>query len=192
MPASKSCDSIATWVNRQSRPPETRRGDGCFEMEHMKNTAISFSSPMIRAILEGHKTQTRRVIKPQPPAWCQAAWMSTVFPANASFSHYLHANPEYIERCPYGGPGDRLWVRKTRITLDVTEVRVQWVEEISEEDAVAEGFQMCCPTTFTACPCGGRHAREQFYKWWDSINAKRPGCSWSDNPWVFAISFRCI
>jgi hypothetical protein len=182
-----------------------------------KERPIIFSGPMVRAILDGSKTQTRRVMKPQP----------------------LSAGPGV---CPYGRIGDRLWVRETwntvnpegeptsilykadgsvmyrpfpsaeagwkaeqdaesldaqrwntpifmprwasRITLEVTDVRVERVQEISEEDAKAEGVK----------PDPNERPyvedfREDFEHLWDSINAKR-GHSWESNPWVWAITFR--
>lgn len=81
---------------------------------HMKERPILFSGPMIRAILAGNKTQTRRIVKPQPPS-------STV-----SVNLYHHPDPrphfwaadggallDWAQPCPYGAPGERLWVRET-------------------------------------------------------------------------------
>lgn len=118
----------------------------------MQSKPIIFSGPMVRAILEGRKTQTRRIVKPN-------SWVID------------------ISRCPYGHPGDHLWVRETfgesgykrleykafpadgkdfrcvsrwkpsihmprwasRINLLVKNVRVERLQDISEEDAKAEG-----------------------------------------------------
>src|ERR1051325_7929348 len=87
----------------------------------MNDRPIIFSGPMVRAILEGRKTQTRRVIKPQP----QDSWMNN---PNTNWADYYKRdrfgrlvkhlwishpteNKEIV--CPYGKPGDRLWVRET-------------------------------------------------------------------------------
>lgn len=87
----------------------------------VKERPIIFSSEMVRAILEGRKTQTRRVIKPQPVwkypgnyerghvmSFNRGVWHATVGFGMACESHAF-------ENCPYGKPGDRLWVRETWI-----------------------------------------------------------------------------
>lgn len=78
----------------------------------MKERPILFSGPMVRAILSGQKTQTRRVVKPQPTRleWFehQKGWLGS-FGADAG----SRANPHRIVPCPYGELGDRLWVRET-------------------------------------------------------------------------------
>lgn len=97
----------------------------------MKERPILFSGPMVRAILDGRKTQTRRVVKPQPddhpwqlmeeykliktvPIECQDGM------ACISFHHTIPQNEHYDEAarsfCPYGAPGGRLWVRETWMT----------------------------------------------------------------------------
>ncbi len=181
----------------------------------MKERPILMSAPMVRAILEGRKTQTRRVYKPREVD-------------NVEDPHgALFAFPT-----PYGSPGDRLWVRETwshdahdldtcraahedaspgigygpyyrstevapdtlrwkpsifmprwasRITLEVTEVRVQRLQEISEDDAKAEG----CEPSGSA---GFATARGLYAALWDSINGAR--APWPSNPWVWAITFR--
>ena len=70
----------------------------------------------------------------------------------------------------------------SRVTLEVTEVRVQRVQEISPEDERAEGINY--PEVGT--PQLG------YRLLWDSINGKRPGCAWADNPWVWALTFRRV
>lgn len=178
----------------------------------MSEHPILFSGEMVRAILEGRKTQTRRVIT------------VPVSDAHAGRPHspMVKHNGDWYkphEWSPYGVPGDRLWVRETwakpyvncdavfradykgagilkwkpsihmprwasRITLDVVNVRVERVQDISEEDARAEGID------------DGWLVREQFpeariaYRYlWDSINAKR-GYGWATNPWVWVIEFK--
>jgi hypothetical protein len=81
----------------------------------MKERPILFSAPMVRAILEGRKTQTRRVVKPQPSPSSDSVWLGT--DGIWRFSHPTLRGPVSHEaddvRCPYGYPGDRLWVRET-------------------------------------------------------------------------------
>ena len=89
----------------------------------MKERPILFSAPMVRAILEGRKTQTRRVIKPQPWEEYSAESIKCEHYAPCIVDKYgeMDAGPEIFGaystdgewgvRCPYGHPGDRLWVR---------------------------------------------------------------------------------
>jgi len=81
----------------------------------------------------------------------------------------------------------------SRITLEVTEVRAQRVQDISEQDARAEGIHPAVPPGHFMGPnyvCST--ARRAFQDLWESINGKRPGCAWKDNPFVWAISFRRV
>ena len=188
----------------------------------MKERPILFSGPMVRAILEGRKTQTRRVVK--EPYGLKALWFKAL------------GRPA-VSQCPYGQPGDRLWVRETwqpgtwgpsyradfteesarrclnpwkscihmprrfsRITLEVTEVRVQRLQDISEEDAQAEGCHLTASMTHGERGPGAKSWVEMpkdgfkglFRELWDSINGQRQGCAWADNPWVWAVSFRRV
>ena len=179
----------------------------------MNERPILFSAPMIRAILSGAKTQTRRTVHPM----------------------HMSITGELL-RYPYGEPGDRLWARETwahdadslemlralvddimptrdygpyyratgayegsglrwrpsihmprwasRITLEVTDVRVERLQSISEEDALAEGVD---PLEWSGGPANA-DARAAFRELWESINGKR--APWATNPWVWAISFR--
>lgn len=92
-----------------------------------KERPILFSGPMVRAILEGRKTQTRRVIKPQP----DSKWVEWCIYNNGGSNDYftetgmhLNTDRDWVERdngeCPYGAPGDRLWVRETWCRADGT------------------------------------------------------------------------
>lgn len=219
----------------------------------MAEKPILFSGPMVRAILDGTKTQARRVVKPKP--------VSLGGPAPKVFVHPADASAEFSDRggfcvqvtkSPYGKPGDRLWVRETwadwtdvdsercvvyqsdglarkvlcdyggdgdpvelveettpiwpvekwrpsihmprwasRLTLNVTGVRVERVQEISHEDCIREGVDS---GRWTACdgkrtlPAGHSNARNRFRALWDSINADR-GFGWQSNPWVWVIEF---
>jgi hypothetical protein len=185
-------------------------------MQPVKERPILFSGPMVRAILDGSKTQTRRVAK-HPLA--QAAVRINSYKGQSEFDCIFSDNTGGIICCPHGTPGDRLWVRETfaqgvegcpggisyradhfdpkgdgpahpmkwrpsifmpraasRILLEITDVRVQRLQEISDEDARAEGYDRS-------------HAfpREWFALLWERIHG--PG-SWHANPWVWTITFR--
>ena len=207
----------------------------------MAEKPILFSGEMVRAILDGRKTQTRRVIKPQPERVGEG-WMyaGQYFADDAQMQDYLFHEVYGNGKCPYGGvygdgTGDLLWVRETfahkdewtkpayradwktpdkaietmgakwrpsihmprwasRLTLRVVDVRVERVQEISEEDARAEGVNLA---TWEL-----HHRRddsislsiaaiEEFKQLWDSINAKR-GHSWDSNPWVWVVEFKMV
>ena len=193
----------------------------------MRDIPILFSSPMIRAILSGSKTQTRRVVKLRDLMVSTTKGYAWEFrDKRATWNSVSHAR--LMEMCPYGQPGvDRLWVRESfapryygngspaykadwgplaedvcrrpkwkpsihmprtlsRITLEVIDVRVQRLNDITDEDAYYEG---CVDQRDV-------HGREvdrptqAFRALWDSINGKRAGCAWSDGPWVWAVTFR--
>lgn len=92
-------------------------------MSTPRERPVLFSAPMVRAILEGRKTQTRRVVKPQPPFWMQAHLNSgfrqirnlydNVWGAGCAEGSAFACRSEDTIRCPYGTVGDRLWVRET-------------------------------------------------------------------------------
>ncbi len=189
----------------------------------MKEHPILFSAPMVRAILEGRKTQTRRVVKLPvrcPDTGAQLAGCE------------LSLEPKHvIERiCPYGTVGDRLWVRETwskakscnvdelfyradgehqsgrqrslsyveresrwrpsihmprwasRITLEVTGVRVERLQDISQADCVAEGM----PESTNGFL---HHVVADYRKLWGDINGAD---SWAANPWVWVIEFKQV
>lgn len=178
----------------------------CRAYNAIRERPILFSGAMVRAILEGRKTMTRRVVKPQPHAGVDAVkWQDVIItgcntPDQSGFAMMRGGviDSEAI-RCPYGMPGDRLWVRETfrvesvgthvpvkipyedvgivyaadgekrnihreypsvlsstchnnkpsifmprwasRITLEITGVRVERLQEITEADAIAEGVE---------------------------------------------------
>ena len=191
----------------------------------MRERPILFSGPMVCAILAGTKTQTRRPVK-----------------LNASGRAYLSGrnwhlgDPKCVKACPYGQPGDRLWVRETfrpfppcteapnlwnivygadadqvereapktyrpmlynyerwspsihmprwacRIVLKITNVRVERLQEISEQDATAEGAKWDArmyPMSF------------YFKELWDSVYSAK-GRGWAANPWVWVVEFRRV
>jgi len=124
---------------------------------------------MVRALLDGRKTQTRRAVVPQPRG--------------------LPLKEQSIV-CRFGAPGDTLWVRESRfmsradarITLQITSRRLERVQDITPADARAEGFD---PDTLLLDPVGW------FRELWDRLHADR-GLAWRDNPWVWVITFRLV
>lgn len=192
-------------------------------IHEIKERPILFIAPMVRAILEGRKTQTRRIVKPQPSMECDCE------PEGYSWVPMHKGRELSHHQCPYGQPGDRLWVRETfsgpwcmgdtppskwgrssriwywadgnpeegdwtrprpsihmprwasRITLEITDVRVERLQDISDADALSEGIY---PTS-TGLYAGA--AKAEFRKLWESINGPE---SWSANPWVWVIEFK--
>jgi hypothetical protein len=208
----------------------------------MTDRPILFSAEMVRAILDGRKTQTRRVMKPQP----------TILAKGYEDIEQIGTVKDCIgpllfcpKPCKYGKPGDLLWVRETwgavwpaddpvplrqceieyradlppgctdrpgewpadegngpevpkwrpsihmprwasRITLRITDIRVERLQDISEDDARAEG---CDPVVHPdgAVDCGTR--KTTFAKLWNKING--PG-AWEANPWVWVVSFERV
>lgn len=209
----------------------------------MKERPIIFNAEMVRAVLDGRKSQTRRVIKPQPTfIEMSGRWMwkvpkskqrhncDTVYTGSREWHEYA---PDGC--CPYGVSGDRLWVRETwrvasdwddtppcdlpglcmipgydatyaaeadpllsgrwrrslhmprwasRITLEVVDIRVERVQDISEDDAHAEGININSLDMYMAW-------RDGFRILWKSSNDKR-GFGWAVNPWVWVVEFKVI
>jgi hypothetical protein len=217
----------------------------------MKERPILFSAPMVRALLDGSKTQTRRTVKlpHQNPlgVWEPFAWGGpnggrtkdgATVPEQMTIAH---SRTGEIVGCPYGQPGDRLWVRETwhpsaigshpnwssryvlyaadneglgpmdgcclgkelsppvewtgtqkmgwhpsihmhrwasRITLEITGVRVERLQDISEADVIEEG-----------CPREILYGTGWYRQLWESINGL---ASWDANPWVWAVEFKKV
>jgi hypothetical protein len=205
-----------------------------------KARPIIFSAAMVRALLAGTKTQTRRI--------CKGAG-AQVEPQKYRASDFD------LTTCPYGVPGDRLWVREawrtyesldhlaprdigrgagveyvaggsnvngheaeklhgmgryrhsqflprwaSRITLEVTDVRVERLQEISEDDAILEGAleahdtdrQVDSWARWTQRVDPGAHvgtARGAFAALWERIHGPN---SWAASPWVWAITFKPV
>lgn len=200
----------------------------------MKERPIIFSGESVRAILEGQKTQTRRVIKPQPSqSYFQFLPVKQVWVF--SYDYGIDLGEKLYLPCPYGNTGDYLWVRETflptlnplngergfiykadavdisdwadeddnaarwkssmfmpraasRLTLEITNVRVERLKEISSDDAEKEGAYYFPPYPFVGIRDGSA-MRGAFARKWDSINGKR-GFSWESNPFVWVIEFR--
>jgi len=228
----------------------------------MKERPILFSGEMVRAILNGQKTQTRRVCKLQPTRDIYGWWILTAdegkpFLVNGQACSVLKTTEVDDLRaalqslpCPYGVPGDRLWVREcfgftaqwplsyqrqwlaerspwlpgnitmayradepegnwcwkpsihmpkiySRITLEIVNVRVERVREITEDDAREEGIIIPDYMAGTVrLPHGGAPVLRtsygsRFADLWDRINAER-GYGWDTNPWVWVIEFKRV
>lgn len=163
---------------------------------------ILFSTPMVKAILDRRKTQTRRVIKidDAPENWRKSLAGSRYKPGDILWVRETWAPKRYQpERIYYKADnelGSLVNVDKwrpaifmpraaARIFLRVTDVRVERLQDITEDDATAEGLRI---------GIGGEpyfSCRDAFVALWNSINAKR-GYGWDTNPWVWVISFeRC-
>lgn len=235
------------------------------ERDGMKERPIIFSGPMVRALLDGSKTQTRRVapvarLRITPYGDGSVTW-------GVNFSKSIKGvlgshsggrlNEVQARRiiasqfCPYGQPGDRLWVRETwrgvveinppgkttelgiaryvpdqeycrrveyratqdrdggpwrpsthmprwasRITLEVTGVRIENLQDISEADAIAEGIEtneyFARQEYFDCVAPAGSHGRprpiSEYQALWDSLNAAR--CPWVDSPYVWVVEFK--
>ena len=183
---------------------------------------------MVRALLDGTKTQTRRIVKHQPLTDDVRGPMMYHPVTTNRRGEEVEGKPvfgiydssgEWGVRCPYGQPGDQLWVRETwaphplgrgfiyradspnytfcsnpgrgwkpsifckreasRISLEITGVRGERLNAISEEDAWAEGVSVKDHN------CG----RVGYKALWESING--PG-GWDANPWVWCLNFNLI
>jgi hypothetical protein len=204
-------------------------------MPEIKERPILFSAPMVRAILEGRKTVTRRAVKVQPRSRADIGSYGTGQPFIRN-PDVTKPNPE----CPYGKPGDRLWVRETwycdhvevqqgpylrpadmfdldqsredgelvyaadgltpyeqeqptwkpsihmprwasRILLEITDVRVERLQDISREQCIAEG------PDFPVADHLERAWHVQFERLWNST-----GGDWDANPWVWVVEFKRV
>jgi hypothetical protein len=219
---------------------------------------ILFSGPMVRAILDGRKTQTRRVVKPPPSFACDSFHFDAAAGCWFPWVETTERIPGASIRCPYGAPGDVLWVRETwcyeshpttskltgrvfyrasddvefaddgdggaivnkdgtfrspwksplhmpraasRLSLLVKRVRVERLQAICIDDAMAEGARACRIPADEHGPerigyCFGDDDGESilattsicaFLGGWDTINGKR--APWASNPWVWVVEF---
>lgn len=207
----------------------------------MKERPIIFSGAMVRAILEGRKTQTRRIIKANinhfhihgNPRKLLADWglsgLRELDKMNGQVKFdFQTAVDDYSTetvKCPYGQPGDWLWVRETwqpntmptgwsyyyratdeevvsgpwkspifmprvasRILLEITDVRVERVQEITRDDAITEGVG-ALSDDYTDGMDFFADAVDAFRSLWRSIHGS---ASWEQNPWVWVITFSKI
>jgi len=167
----------------------------------MKERPILFSTEMVKAILDGRKTMTRRVVKdpykyitiPRPSPYGRVGdrlWVRETFVIDAD------GMPDYRADCDSGviawRPSIFMPRKLSRITLEITSVRVERLQEITEEDAIKEGAGpghiLCSPTIFNPETETPKDYRTGFSYLWDAINRKT--YPWESNPWVWVISFR--
>ncbi len=208
----------------------------------MKERPVILNSEMVRAILDGRKTQTRRLMKVQPkqhdhknydaPWACKSPNYYNTHEADWACRYCgegIGMDGRSVYRCPFGQVGDRMWVRETfgdcgnrlvyradtedgaasqvkcwvpsihmpreacRILLEITAVRVERLNDISQEDARAEGVKPAgdmlpdYPDTFLTPKGDFAIAKVAFQRLWQSIYGEE---SWAANPWVWVIEFR--
>jgi hypothetical protein len=196
----------------------------------MKERPILFNGDMVRAILSGRKTQTRRPIKPQPKI------IHGIHYDCSLITERIFRHGDQRIHCPFGTIGDRLWVRESarvlrvrsahreidveyqadgvlktvpypsrlapaplgkllsngtyreasRITLEITNVMVERVQDISDENAQKEGVTVDIPMHSQTNWSKG-YWRAQFATLWDSVYG-----TWSANPWVWVIEFKVV
>ena len=200
----------------------------------MKERGVVFNDDMVRAILEGRKTQTRRPVKNVRADNCLVIRKPTK-KRNGVYTHVMDALEHGL--CPFGNVGDRIWVRETfnafwldndviqeikdgvslaselcdykadysdsskpaeggtpsihmprwasRILLEITDVRVERLHDMSEADAKAEGAS---PVTYKITPPEAVY-RVGFGDIWRGIYGQE---NWLSNPWVWVIEFKRI
>lgn len=213
----------------------------------MIERGMIFNGEMVRAILDGRKTQTRRIMAPQPADDIERS----AFPNpdaigwKSSLKHKYGSTTAHF--CPFGAIGDRIWVRETfrvhsratdvatlvykasernswteqthrvpvavcnkpatpekwtpslhmpswasRILLEITDVRVERINSISQEDAQAEGLELTgWRPTYSDPDSGGEVMTpyDNFAELWSSIYGDE---SWQANPWVWVIEFKRV
>ncbi|MNL09770.1 hypothetical protein D3C87_1305430 [compost metagenome] len=238
-------------------------------MTDIKERPILFSAPMVRAILEGRKTVTRRAIKPQPGSCDHSLWPNQPAPVwgmdpdESGWRCGICGNGMRMTKrtavgisCPYGKPGDRLWVRETwmdlrgtgvehrpdsdgplqryayradsppgshadearkyfglkwkpsihiprvasRILLEITEVRVERLQDISDEQAKAEGIIPHVRGGWHWHPHNPSNVDDwhqfgfktpvwAFQDLWAGINGQE---NWDANPWVWVVELKRV
>lgn len=163
-----------------------------------KERPMIFSSGMVRALLAGRKTQTRRTANPYgvpgDRLWVRESIRRigpAVGPEEYAASEFIaDGAPTKADAWPWKNkalPSIHLPRGLSRLTLEITSVRVERLQEISEEDATAEG---CGPAPF--CKAGRRAGLEHveaFESLWESIHGAR---AWAANPWVWCVAFRRV
>jgi hypothetical protein len=204
----------------------------------IKERPMLYSTEMVESIIEGLKTKTRRIVKENGEAW---KWLEP-----GMFTPDFVANPDN-HLCPYGNPGDIIWVREmlyqngelgleyvagketidesiipndygpyggsysfrkipsihmpkwaARIWLEITDIKVERLHNISQQDAIAEGIAItwlrddpfeCLYKNYINDGQGSLMPCQSFRSLWKSINGDE---SFNANPWVWVISFKVL
>lgn len=209
----------------------------------MKTRPMLFNGPMVRALLDGSKTQTRRVMKNQP----NEDWVPDGYGELNGYDADGEPTPDKIigwgvvayegengYKCPHGEPGDQIWVKETywrdeedgailyaadpedfsvvsqnkhetgsrrynwkpsifmprgasRLTLEITDIRVERLQDISEADAIAEGAR--CSALEKIQARNGEWAKRAYRSLWEQINGAN---SWDNNPWVWVYTVKKV
>lgn len=191
----------------------------------VKSKSISFNAEMVRATIDGDKTQTRRVVK-SPAKNMQAAGMEVIKnrePGDKWYGNHVwsmrgktgvwgdYTHERFLSMCPYGKVGDRLQIKDTPNRIEITDVRVERLQDISEQDAIAEGLSSASKDgqlykygipDIDGLPGTDDHGWEwqdwcadpvkAFNKLWDSINGKHETKCWDANPWVWVVEFKVL
>ena len=211
-----------------------------------KQRPIIFSTDMVRAILAGKKTQTRRIVKLPDFSQSQTNGYDWTYRDKRALWNDI-SNAQLLTKCPYGVVGDQLWVRETyfpatnqqgsevfvykadqddewiadfadegcggwkpsifmpraasRILLEITNIRVERVQDISEQDAIAEGSYI------GRCPCNEMQAKPitpieaTFNQTWCHIHGDEYSHlfkkingddAWESNPYVWVVEFKRV
>ncbi|RZG79657.1 hypothetical protein [Acinetobacter venetianus] len=215
----------------------------------MKERPILFNTAMVQAILSGNKTQTRRIVKPQPEVcddargghWWPSSDVQSMVHVEKELQDYEGFWRGLIDDCnPFGAKGDRLWVRESwyqkgtvgrtypdddeyqffghrqaayvadgdapkdwtfkkrpsihmprwacRLILEITNIRIERLQNITTEDAKAEGFDYS--THPSAIEMGyAIGAKTNFRFTWEQIYGQN---EWNKNPWVWVVEFKVI
>ncbi len=154
---------------------------------------ILFSTPMVQAILSGRKTQTRRVIKRFTDFGitdhCAYGKVGDILWVRETWQKVEHPELKYRYRADHLNPTSVTWKPSIfmpkdacRIFLEVTEIKVERLQDISEEDAIAEGVEV---PTYKETELA--KYKTNFSILWEFINGEE---SWESNPWVWAITFK--
>jgi hypothetical protein len=182
----------------------------------MKEHPILFSGEMVQAILAGRKTQTRRVVSQShldrmeadtlkygkadydisrygakgDVLWVRETWLVNAHNETIYCADWKEKGYEY--RGFGWKPSIHMPRWASRICLEVVNIRVERLQNISEEDIAAEGVEACldCDAYILVHKSDEQHWRtDDFVELWNSINGKR-GYGWETNPYVWAVEFR--
>lgn len=222
------------------------------QSNQVKERPIIFSGEMVKAILDGKKTMTRRVVKFRDFTTDSITPLHIEL-VDGKYCLFNERNGWLIgyPKCKFGEIGDRLWVREThhvvggtadyeieeikqglqdiknfasykadgygnpcdggwtspmfmprwasRILLEITDIRVERLNDISEADCEKEGFRFYPLSRICFKPCSTKHPsghgsnnyKSIFGEYWDTLNAKK-GYPWSSNPWVWVVEFKVV